>query len=114
MTRTYSIQALTSLRYSQSRSMVVMPTALMLMVFIAFFTKSSDPFSRVSTIASVVVIAGSIPWTRTLSQPFVRSCCRPTAQNELAIDSALVGPGRSAVTGRFLDALMPYALSGPA
>ncbi|WP_298166115.1 sugar transferase [Novosphingobium sp.] len=86
MTRAYTIQALTSLRYSQSRSMMAMAMALTMMIFIAFFTKSSEQFSRVSTVASLFVIAGGMAWARAVAQPIIRSGCGPTAQNVLVID----------------------------
>lgn len=86
MLRTYSIQALTSLRYSQSRSMLAMASALTLMIFVAFFTRSSEQFSRVSTITSLIVIAAGMAWARAVIQPIIRSGCGPTAQNVLVID----------------------------
>ena len=86
MTRTYSIQSLTSLRFSQSRSMMAMAAALTLMLFIAFFTKSSEQVSRVSTVASLIVVAGSMAWARAVIQPVIRSGCGTTAQNVLVID----------------------------
>lgn len=86
MTRTYSIQSLTSLRFSQYRSMMAMAIALTLMIFIAFFTKSSEQFSRVSTVASLFVIAGAMAWARAVAQPIILAGCGPTAQNVLVID----------------------------
>lgn len=86
MTHTYSIEALTSLRYSQSRSMMAMSLALTMMIFIAFFTKSSEQFSRVSTVASLIAIAGGMAWARAVAKPIIRSVCGATAQNVLVID----------------------------
>jgi len=86
MTRTYSIQSLTSLRHSQSRSILAMTVALTLMMFVAFFTKSSEQFSRVSTVASLLVIAGGMAWVRAAAQPLIRSSCGATAQNVLVVD----------------------------
>nr|WP_298190341.1 sugar transferase [Novosphingobium sp.] len=86
MLRAYSIQALTSLRYSQSRSMLAMASALTLMIFVAFFTKSSEHFSRVSTVTILVVVAAGLAWARAVTQPIIRSGCGPTAQNVLVID----------------------------
>lgn len=86
MTQTYSIQALTSLRYSQSHSMMAMIIALVLMIFVAFFTKSSEQFSRVSTAASIVCIALGMAWARAVTQVLIRSGCGATAQNVLVID----------------------------
>lgn len=86
MTRAYSIQSLTSLRYSQGRSMMAMAIALTLMIFVAFFTKSSEQFSRVSTVVSLFAIAGFMAWSRAVAQPLIRAVCGPTAQNVLVID----------------------------
>lgn len=86
MTRAYSIQSLTSLRFSQSRSMAAMGLALTMMIFVAFLTKSSEQFSRVSTFASLVVIAAGMAWARAVSQRLIRSSCGATAQNVLVID----------------------------
>lgn len=86
MTRTYSIQSLTSLRFSQGRAMMAMAIAVTLMIFVAFFTKSSEQFSRVSTVASLFVIAAGMAWARALVQPLIRAGCGPTAQNVLVID----------------------------
>lgn len=86
MTRAYSIQALTSLRYSQLRSMMAMIIAVTMVIFITFFTKSSEQFSRASTVASVLVIAGGMAWARVLAKPLIRSSCGATAQNVLVID----------------------------
>lgn len=86
MLRTYSIQALISLRFSQSRSMLAMASALTLMIFIAFFTKSSEQFSRVSTVTSLLVIAAGMAWARAVTQPIIRSGFGATAQNVLVID----------------------------
>lgn len=86
MTRTYSIQALTSLRFSQGRSMLAMVIAVTLLIFAAFFTKSSEQFSRVSTVASLFAIAAGMAWARVVAQPLIRHSCGQTAQNVLVID----------------------------
>lgn len=86
ITRTYSIQALTSLRFSQARSIMAIAIAMTLTIFVAFFTKSSEQFSRVSTLASLSVIAIALVWARAVVQPLIRSVCGATAQNVLVID----------------------------
>lgn len=60
LTRTFSIDALTSLRFSQSRSLLAIGIALALTIF----TKSSEEFSRVSTLASLGMIAVGLVWVR--------------------------------------------------
>ena len=86
LTRTYSIDALTSLRFSQSRAILAIGIALALTIFVAFFTKSSEEFSRVSTLASLGMIAVGLVWVRAMVQPVIRKVCGETAQNVLVID----------------------------
>lgn len=86
ITRAYSIDALTSLRFSQFRAVLAISIALTLTIFFAFFTKSSGQFSRVSTAASLGVIVVGLVWVRALLQPVIRSVCGATAQNVLVID----------------------------
>ena len=86
MTRTYSIHSLVSLRFSQARSVLAIVITLTLTIFVAFFTKSSEQFSRVSIIASLPMIGGCLIWARAVAQPLIRSGCGPTAQNVLIID----------------------------
>ena len=86
MTQTYSIGALTSLRFSQARSVLAILIALTLTIFVAFFSKSSDQFSRVFTFTSIIVIAVGLAWTRAAVQPLIRQLCGAIAQNVLVID----------------------------
>jgi hypothetical protein len=86
MMRAYSIQSLTSLRFSQTRAIMAISIALTLTIFVAFFTKSSQEFSRISTVAGLAVIAIGLVWARAIVQPLVRSVCGATAQNVLVID----------------------------
>jgi lipopolysaccharide/colanic/teichoic acid biosynthesis glycosyltransferase/drug/metabolite transporter superfamily protein YnfA len=86
MGRAYSMQALTSLRFSQARALFAIVVALSLTLFVAFFSKSSEQLSRVSTAAGMIVIAIGLVWIRALVQPLIRSHCGPTAQNVLVID----------------------------
>jgi polysaccharide biosynthesis protein PslA len=84
--RTYSIQALTSLRFSQVKSLIAIGITLTLTIFVAFFTKSSEQFSRVSTVGGMAVIAVGLVWARAIVQPVIRSVCGVTARNVLLID----------------------------
>ena len=86
MARIYSIDALTSLRFSQSRSILATGIALALTIFVAFVTKSSEQFSRVSTLASLGLIAVGLLWARAVVQPVIRRVCGETAQNVLVIN----------------------------
>ncbi|MEI6641211.1 MAG: sugar transferase [Novosphingobium sp.] len=86
ITRTYSIQSLTSLRFSQARSILAIVITLTLTIFVAFFTKSSEQFSRVSILANLLMIAGGLTWARAVVHPLIRQGCGPTAENVLVID----------------------------
>jgi len=86
ITRTYSIQSLTSLRFSQARAILAIVITLTLTIFVAFFTKSSEQFSRVSILASLLMIAGGLTWARAVVQPLIRQGCGPTAENVLVVD----------------------------
>ena len=86
MTRTYSIDSLISLKFSQVRAVTAILIALTLTIFVAFFSKSSEQFSRVSTIASITVTAAALAWVRAVAQPLVRLRCGAIAQNVLVID----------------------------
>lgn len=86
MTRTYSIDTLTSLRLSQTKSLVAIAVAFALTIFVAFFTKSSEQLSRVSTVGGLSLIAVGLVWTRAFVQPAIRYVCGLTAQNVLVID----------------------------
>ena len=86
LSRTYSTKALTSLRFGQARALNAVTIALTLALFVAFFSKSSEQLSRVSTGAGLVVIAAGLMWMRAVVQPLIRSHCGPTALNVLVID----------------------------
>jgi len=82
----YSISAL----QSQLRSMVRSITALLIssaaVVFIAFYTKSTHDFSRVSFTLGVMLSASLLIWLRLQTRAFVAMICGPRVINELVID----------------------------
>lgn len=84
--RAYSTPSLTSLRFGQSRAAMAILIALALTLFVAFFSKSSEQLSRVSTGAGFIMIAIGLVWVRAVVQPLIRRHCGPTAQNVLVID----------------------------
>ena len=86
MTRTYSIDSLISLKFSQVKAEAAILIALTLTIFVAFFSKSIEQFSRVSTIASLIVTGVGLAWVRAGVQPLIRSRCGAIAQNVLIID----------------------------
>jgi len=84
--RAYSINALISLRFSQTRALMAIVCAFALTIFVAFFTKSSNEFSRASAGLSIIVIAVALAWVRASIQPMVRARFGSTAQNVLVLD----------------------------
>ncbi len=84
--QTYSINALVSLRFSQIRAIMAIVCAFTLTIFVAFFTKSSDEFSRVTAGLSIVVIAAGLVCVRGAIEPLVRARFGATAQNVLVLD----------------------------
>lgn len=84
--RAYSTQALVSPRYSQSRALMAILIALTLTLFVAFFSKSSEQLSRVSTGSGFIMIAIGLVWVRAAAQPLIHLRCGATAQNVLVID----------------------------
>jgi len=84
--RAYSITSLISLRFSQVRALMAILCAFTLTIFVAFFTRSSNEFSRVTAVLSIVVIALALVWVRASIQPMLRARFGPTAQNVLVFD----------------------------
>jgi lipopolysaccharide/colanic/teichoic acid biosynthesis glycosyltransferase len=84
--RAYSIQALTSLRFSQTRAVLAILIAFIFVIFIASFTKSSDMISRLATGSGIVVIAIALVWVRALLEHGIRARFGATAQNVLVFD----------------------------
>jgi len=84
--KTYSIEALTSLRYSQNRALLALLGAFTLMLFVAFFAKSSAQFSRISVGMGIVVAGVLLLWLRACVQPLIRMRCGLTAENVLIFD----------------------------
>ena len=84
--RVYSIDALTSLRFSQMRAVMAILIAFTLALFVAFFTKSSDMISRLATGLGIVVVAVALVWLRALLQPRIRARFGSTAQNVLVFN----------------------------
>ncbi|MCW1383252.1 sugar transferase [Novosphingobium sp. KCTC 2891] len=84
--KAYSIDSLTSLRTSQKRALLALLAALTLSLFIAFFAKSSQQYSRITTGLGVVTTAALLLWVRALVQPLIRLRCGPTAENVLVFD----------------------------
>ncbi|WP_318248312.1 sugar transferase [Novosphingobium percolationis] len=84
--KAYAIGSLTSLRTSQKRALMALIAALTFTLFVAFFAKSSEQYSRVTTGFGVVTTAALLIWVRALVQPLIRLRCGATAENVLVFD----------------------------
>lgn len=82
----YSISALTDAVYGTLRAMLALAISAAAVVFIAFYTKSSGEFSRLSFSSGMVLAAFSIVWTRAQMRAFVRWRCGANIVNELIVD----------------------------
>ena len=82
----YSIAALADAVYGALRALLALAISAAAVVFIAFYTKSSEEFSRFSFTGGVVLAAFCMIWTRTQMRAFVRWWCGPTVLNELILD----------------------------
>ncbi len=82
----YSIAALADAVYGALRPLLALAISAAAVVFIAFYSKSSEEFSRFSFTGGVVLAAFCMIWTRTQMRAFVRWWCGPTVLNELVLD----------------------------
>ena len=82
----YSIAALADAVHGALRALLALAISAAAVVFIAFYTKSSEEFSRFSFTGGVVLAAFCMIWTRTQMRAFVRWWCGPTVLNELILD----------------------------
>lgn len=81
----YSMTALESAQAGASRAILALGLSAAAVVFIAFYTKSSQDFSRLLFSLGVVVTAFSLVWTRLQMRAFVRWRCGIQVINELLI-----------------------------
>ena len=84
----YSIKALASLKFSIRRSALALIVSYALLVFIAFYTKSTDSFSRVAFALAFVFIMIQIVISRILLIKFIRHLFGPTMSNVLVIEDS--------------------------
>ncbi|WP_225206961.1 sugar transferase [Novosphingobium huizhouense] len=84
--KAYSTGSLIALRTAQKRALLALLAAFTLSLFVAFFAKSSQSFSRINTGVGIVASAALLMWVRALLQPLFRLRCGPTAENVLVFD----------------------------
>lgn len=94
----YSLEALRRPRDGALSALVALGIAAAMVIFIAFYTKSSREFSRVLFTGGVVLAALAIAWTRAQMRAFVHWRCDGRVTNELVI---LDGGPRLALDGGF-------------
>ena len=82
----YSMRALRGADYGSARSLVALFVSSAVVVFIAFYTKSSRDFSRVAFTSGVIATALLLPWCRAQMRTFIKWRCGRKVVNELIID----------------------------
>ena len=85
---TYSIAALRSPLRSMARSVAALLISAATVVFISFYTKSTQDFSRVTFTLGVMLTGSMLIWLRMQMRSFVSLLCGPRVINELLIDDA--------------------------
>ena len=99
----YSMAALADAVHGALRALLALAISAAAVVFIAFYTKASEEFSRLSFTSGVLLAAFCMIWTRTQMRAFVRWRCGPTVLNELILDDggpAVTLPGALRVSAR--------------
>mgnify|MGYP000508774564 CR=1 FL=1 len=82
----YSLATLENARNGAVRALMALGIGAAVVVFIAFYTKSSADFSRFLFTAGVILAALLIGWLREQMRGFVAWRCGTTVLNELVID----------------------------
>lgn len=98
----YSMRALEDSDYGGARSVIALLVSSAVVVFIAFYTKSSQEFSRVVYSLSVVAASLLLPWCRAQMRAFITWRCGRRVVNELVIDDG--GPDLNLPDVRHIDA----------
>ncbi len=87
----YSLKSLRKAGYGAVRGIVALIISSAVVVFIAFYTKSSLEFSRMSFTLGMLLSAALLPWMRAQMRSFVKWRCGARIVHELIIDDG--GPG---------------------
>ncbi|MBS0254354.1 MAG: sugar transferase [Proteobacteria bacterium] len=82
----YSMRALTDAIYGVGRVLGALAVAAGVLMFFTFSTRTSQQFSRVSSIGGLVAAALFLIWARLQMRRFVRARCGAGVFNELVID----------------------------
>lgn len=98
----YSLRALESADYGGARCVLALLVSSAVVVFVAFYTKSTHDFSRVAFTLSALAAAVLLPWCRAQMRSFVRWRCGQRVLNELVIDDG--GPELNLPNIRHIEA----------
>ncbi|MEP7221310.1 MAG: sugar transferase [Novosphingobium sp.] len=82
----YSLETLLRPSRAMIRALIALLISSLVVIFIAFYTKSSRDFSRVAFTMGVLLAALMIPWCRAQMRKLVAWRCGAQAINELVID----------------------------
>jgi lipopolysaccharide/colanic/teichoic acid biosynthesis glycosyltransferase len=82
----YSMAALANAVHGTLRALLALFISSAAVVFIAFYTKSSEEFSRFAYTSGMLLAAFSMIWTRAQMRGFVRWRCGPSVVNQLILE----------------------------
>lgn len=82
----YTLQALQRVNFSRARALGSLLGAETVLLFAGFATKSTDSFSRVSSLVGLALSAAFLLWVRGLIQPLIKARCGEVGINVLLID----------------------------
>ncbi len=116
----YSLRSLQTASFGAIRALIALAISSAVVVFIAFYTKSSQDFSRFGFTLGVGLSVVMIPWFRAQMRGFVNWRCGSRVTYELLIDDegpAIELPGTTRINARRYglvpDSSDPVALSAP-
>jgi len=98
----YSLGALQNSTYGGGRSILALLISSSVVVFIAFYTKSSYDFSRVVFTLSAIGAASFLLWSRAQMRSFIAWRCGRSVVNELVINDG--GPALDLPGVRYIEA----------
>jgi lipopolysaccharide/colanic/teichoic acid biosynthesis glycosyltransferase len=99
----YSLRSLEKVSYGAVRALIALAISSAVVIFIAFYTKSSQDFSRIGFTLGVALSAIMIPWLRAQMRGFVTWRCGSRVTYELLIDDegpAIELPGATRIDAR--------------
>lgn len=82
----YSLSALRRPSFARARSLAALLGAETVLLFVGFATRSTDSFSRVSSLLGLLFSVILLLWVRSLIRPLVHARCGEAATNTLLID----------------------------